>query len=145
MSRHEPLPDKIVARVFVYGTLLKGEGNHRLIARSRFVSEAATRQQFTFHDLGGCPGIVRASDIGPAQRIVGEIYEVDAATLSELDRLEGHPTFYLRTEIELDDGSVVSTYILPPRYRERPVIASGSWRTHRKATSEYYHARRPQV
>lgn len=150
-NHHDVFPGRprlappVVARVFVYGTLLEGEGNHRLLERSSLVGPARTRAEFTFHDLGGCPGLVHAADIDPAQRVVGELYEVDAGTLADLDRLEGHPSFYQRTEIELEDGSIVSTYVLPPRFRERPVIASGSWRAHRKTPREYHHARRPQV
>ncbi len=135
---------QIVARVFVYGTLLKGEGNHRLLSGARLVGAARTRVEFTFHDLGGCPGLVRYSTLQP-QAVVGELYDVDAETLASLDRLEGHPRFYRRTEIELEDGSKVQTYVLPTDYASRPVIQSGSWREHRKARYEHHNARRTEV
>jgi gamma-glutamylcyclotransferase (GGCT)/AIG2-like uncharacterized protein YtfP len=49
-----------------------------------------------------------------------------------LDQLEGHPRFYWRAPIALEDGSTVETYLLPPdRIAGRPVIASGSWRARR--------------
>ena len=64
------------------------------------------------------------------------MYEVDEATLAALDRLEGHPRFYRRTRIALEDGAAVETYLLPPEQVEgRPVIASGNWRSRRKETA----------
>ena len=45
-------------------------------------------------DLGAFPAVV-----GGNTKIVGELYEVDKATLASLDRLEGHPSFYERQQI----------------------------------------------
>ena len=73
---------------------------------------------------------------GGAYAVAGEVYEVDEATLAALDRLEGHPRFYRRTRIALEDGAAVETYLLPPEQVEgRPVIASGNWRSRRKETA----------
>jgi gamma-glutamylaminecyclotransferase len=50
-----------------------------------------------------------------------------------LDQLEGHPRFYRRAPIALEDGSTVETYLLPrDRVVGRPVITSGSWRARRR-------------
>ena len=35
--------------------------------------------------------------------IIGEVFEIDIATLANLDRLEGVPFLYRREEIELED------------------------------------------
>ncbi len=119
-------------RVFVYGTLLAGEPNHRLLARARLVTEARTKPAFKLRDLGAFPGLVR----GCAHAVAGKVYEVDELTLAALDRLEGHPRFYKRTRIALEDGAVVETYLLAPEQVEgRPVIDSGSWRARRKETA----------
>jgi gamma-glutamylcyclotransferase (GGCT)/AIG2-like uncharacterized protein YtfP len=116
-------------RIFVYGTLLAGEPNHRLLATATLVGEARTEPAFELRDLGAFPGLVR----GGAHAVLGEVYEVDAATLAALDRLEGHPRFFRRTRIALDDGVGVETYLLTPEQVEgRPVIASGNWRSRRK-------------
>jgi gamma-glutamylcyclotransferase (GGCT)/AIG2-like uncharacterized protein YtfP len=73
---------------------------------------------------------------GGAHAVAGEVYEVDEATLAALDRLEGHPRFYRRTRIALDDTSLVQTYLLPPEQVEgHPVVASGNWRSRRKETA----------
>lgn len=119
-------------RVFVYGTLLAGEPNHRVLTGARLVAKARTEAAFELRDLGPFPGLVR----GGAHAVVGEVYEVDEATLAALDRLEGHPRFYRRTRIALEDGAAVETYLLAPEQVEgRPVIASGNWRSRRKETA----------
>ena len=112
--------------VFVYGTLLVGESNHRFLKGAQLISpEARTQPGFRLHDLGPYPGLTR----GGEQAVVGEVYEVDEPTLAALDRLEGHPRFYRRTGIVLADGSAVETYLMTPAQLEGyPVIATGSWR-----------------
>ncbi len=116
-------------RVFVYGTLLAGEGNHRLLASAKFVCDARTEPAFELRDLGAFPGLVR----GGEHAVAGEVYEADAETLARLDRLEGHPRFYRRTRIALEGGTEVETYLLMPEQVEgRPVIVSGKWRSRRK-------------
>ena len=96
-------------RVFVYGTLLAGEPNHRVLAGARLVANARTEPAFELRDLGPFPGLVS----GGAHAVAGEVYEVDEATLAALDRLEGHPRFYRRTRIALEDGVAVETYLQP--------------------------------
>ena len=120
---------RATTRVFVYGTLLAGEGNHRLLATATLLGEARTEPAFELRDLGYFPGLVK----GGACAVAGEVYEVDAPTLARLDALEGHPRFYRRTRIVLDDGAKVETYLLAPEQVEgRPVIPSGNWRSRRK-------------
>ncbi len=116
-------------RVFVYGTLLEGEGNHDLLARAEFLGPARTPPRFALHDLGGFPGLVA----GGEHAVDGEVYIVGPDTLARLDQLEGHPRFYRRAPIALEDGCTVETYLLPrDRVEGRPVIASGSWRARRR-------------
>lgn len=116
-----------MTRVFVYGTLLSGLGNHGILSTSAFVRASRSEPRFTMVDLGAFPGIVE----GGSTAIVGELYDVGHATLARLDRLEGHPRFYERKTIALDDGSAVAAYVLPPHYvGEREAIVSGDWRAH---------------
>ena len=114
--------------IFVYGTLMRDEINHRLLATARFVAEAQTEPCFELFDLGHFPAMSTSG-----QTVVrGEVYAVDDQTLVRLDRLEGHPEFYQRTPIRLADGQEVQTYLMgDARMRRRPAILSGDWRAHR--------------
>lgn len=121
-ARAQPEPRLLV---FVYGTLLAGERNHHLLDRSQLVASTKTRPVYTLHDLGLFPGLVA----GGAHAVVGEVYEIDEPTLARLDRLEGHPDFYCRASISLDNGMEAEVYLLPPRHAApHPIIVSGDWR-----------------
>ena len=116
-------------RVFVYGTLLDGEPNHRLLATAAFVGEARTEPAFLLVSLGAFPAMVT----GGQTAVTGEVYEVSDETLAALDRLEGHPHFYERRQIRLADGVEVLAYLLDEEQaRGRPTITSGDWRQERK-------------
>jgi gamma-glutamylcyclotransferase (GGCT)/AIG2-like uncharacterized protein YtfP len=65
-------------RIFVYGSLLSGQPNHRVLARAALVVEAVTEPRFALHDLGAFPGMVA----GGEHAIAGEVYAVDADTLA---------------------------------------------------------------
>lgn len=81
-------------KVFVYGTLKQGYGNHRVMEMSggRFLYRAMTEIEFDLISLGGFPGMIPGE-----HRVLGEVYEVDR--IGPLDSLEGHPSFYRRTPI----------------------------------------------
>jgi gamma-glutamylcyclotransferase (GGCT)/AIG2-like uncharacterized protein YtfP len=109
-------------KVFVYGTLKRGWGNHRLLTGARYLGDARIRG--TMHHLGGFPAIHLESD----DVVHGELYEVTSETLARLDRLEGIPTFYQRTRVRMSSGSTAWVYVMPPdRLTSREVIASGRW------------------
>jgi gamma-glutamylaminecyclotransferase len=101
-------PPNGTTRVFVYGTLLRGEPNHRLLTSALFVGGAHTEPAFDLVSLGPFPTMVEGGETS----IAGEVYEVDPATLGALDRLEGAPSFYQRHAVRLEDGSEVQTYLL---------------------------------
>jgi len=117
-----------ITRVFVYGSLLRGMGNHGFLERSRFVRSARTALGYRMYSLGAFPGVAR--DVGG--QVLGEVFDVDGATLARLDRLEGHPHFYMRSVIALEDGERVETYLIPLETvaPHRAVVATGDWRAH---------------
>ena len=115
-------------KVFVYGTLMRGEFNHSVLNGSdvKYVGEGITKRGFTLYSLGPFPGMVS----GGSNAVVGEIYEVGDFTLMQLDGLESHPDFYRRTDSELQSGEKVQTYILNESYiRDCKVIKSGNWKS----------------
>jgi len=119
--------DPPTALVFVYGTLLRGEANHGLLARARFVATGRTEAAFDLVDLGDYPALVE----GGGTIVTGELYEVDAATLAALDRLEEHPDVYRCSPIRLLGDVLAHTYLLPAELAAgHPRIATGDWRRH---------------
>lgn len=112
-------------RVFVYGSLKRGFRHHDQLAGARFVREARTAPHYALVVDGDYPALVE----GGATSVAGEVFDVSAAHLAELDGFEEVPDLYVRAEIELDDGERVLAYLLPAgRARDVRVIASGVWR-----------------
>mgnify|MGYP003118892828 FL=1 len=85
--------------VFVYGTLKKGFHNHPLIERGEYMGDAYTCEEYSMLicTMTGIPFVVKEENYP----IVGEVYSVDKKTFNDLDRLEGHPTFYRRELIDI--------------------------------------------
>jgi gamma-glutamylaminecyclotransferase len=83
--------------VAVYGSLKKGFHNHRLLEKSRHVGNGVVWDWQMF-SVGSYPMI--AKGLG---KVYVEIYEVDGATFSNLDRLEGYPSYYNRKLVDVDD------------------------------------------
>lgn len=74
-------------RVFVYGTLRKGGGNHeRLLKGAQFVGDAKTKENYIML-ASGIPFV--SEEAGPSQ-IVGEVYDVTDEELVRLDQLESY-------------------------------------------------------
>lgn len=123
-----------MTKVFTYGTLLSGEPNHRVLRGSRCIGPAHTPPRFRLVDLGAFPGMLAEGHTS----VEGELYEVDDDVLAALDRLEGHPRFYLRAPIILAGWRRAETYLFPAaRAAGRAVIESGDWRTWNKARREH--------
>jgi gamma-glutamylaminecyclotransferase len=119
-----------VTRVFVYGTLRRGEANHHLLAAARFVCDARTMPQFTLYALDGHPGM----GVGGNTSVVGECFDVDVTTLAALDELEGYPGWYDRIELTLAGGERATAYLLPPEFTAGcAVIPEGDWVGWRRA------------
>ena len=83
--------------VAVYGTLRKGQPNHHLLGNSAFLGTASLPSGYVL-TVAQLPFLTRKNN-GLGALI--ELYSVDAATLSTLDYLEGHPNMYIRTPITI--------------------------------------------
>lgn len=118
------------ATIFVYGSLMRGMSNHDFLdattdaTRAIFLGVAVTVPRFTLVSMGVYPGIIAAGDTAT----LGEVYDVDDATLARLDRLEGHPRFYRRTHIEVPGYPDAQAYVLPATTTFQDIVASGDWR-----------------
>lgn len=115
--------------IFVYGTLKRGGLNHHFLSGQKFVGEANTVPGFRLYDLGGYPGMVTRPD--DTEGITGEVWEVDADALVQLDALEGLAEgLYRRERVPLlppfADRSV-EAYLYPHAITGRREIGS-VWR-----------------
>ena len=106
-------------KVFVYGTLKKGFGNHYLLSNSKLLGDSYTKQAYDLYNLGYYPAMTDNGNY----IIKGELYEVDKDTLYRLDMLEGEGYLYLRKKIEVYCNGISEncfTYIIkskPQRYK----------------------------
>jgi len=110
-------------RVFVYGTLLAGESNHRLLASSERLGEHVTPARYTLYDTGPFPAAVT----GGRTAIAGEVYAVTRRVFRQLDRLEDYPINYTRQRIDTPFGGAwIYLWIqaVSPRWRR----LDGDWR-----------------
>ena len=81
--------------VFVYGTLQKEFGNHRVMqdAGGKFIAKAHTMDRYPLL-VDGLPFLI--DQVGQGEYVIGELYDVPSEGMRILDRLEGHPSFYER-------------------------------------------------
>ena len=74
--------------VFVYGTLLKGEANHRYLENSTLLGTSVI-EGYDLYDVGWYPAIVPGDSL-----IIGELYNVAKSDIPAIDRLEGEGSLY---------------------------------------------------
>jgi gamma-glutamylcyclotransferase (GGCT)/AIG2-like uncharacterized protein YtfP len=135
-ARNERHPGP-VSRLFVYGTLMRGEERHPALVRHGAKFEAAGRARGTLHDLGSYPAM---SSEPAATPVSGELFAAPdlGALLQDADGIELFRGFgvsgslYRRAIVEVttgDDGSVLAwTYLLAGDAGGARVIAGGDWR-----------------
>jgi gamma-glutamylcyclotransferase (GGCT)/AIG2-like uncharacterized protein YtfP len=121
-------------KVFVYGSLLSGMGNHGLLGDSEKLGISHSPEGFEMIDLGAFPGAIKTGN--PDVKIIGEVYKVTDDTLSRLDRLEcynhidGSKGLYDRLEIDTKFGTAY-IYIFNNRYgKPRSTVEDGDWKSY---------------
>jgi gamma-glutamylcyclotransferase (GGCT)/AIG2-like uncharacterized protein YtfP len=119
------LPSAFMPRtlLFVYGTLMRGESNHGVMAGGEFVREASTRAEFVLVDMGEHPAMLRGDST-----VHGELWSLDERVLAAVEELEGAPEYYHRILLELADGTRAECYVPTSPPTGKPVIPGGSWR-----------------
>ncbi len=116
-------PDRSApAPVFVYGSLRRGEYNHRLLAGAEYGGEARV-QGFALYSLGAYPMAIAGRGC-----LVGELYHCTPALLRQLDRLEEHPHVYQRQWVALTDGREAWLYVGRSQLLgNAPCLEHGDW------------------
>jgi gamma-glutamylaminecyclotransferase len=85
--------------LFVYGTLKRGGSNSRLMGNSKYVGSASVAPGKTLFTNGNYPMMVESAE---GNGVDGEIFEVDERTLASLDRFEGHPNLFKRSQVDIN-------------------------------------------
>lgn len=117
-------------RLFVYGTLKRGDVRHGPLASQRYLGECRTAPRYALLDLGAYPGLVLSEESG--QAVQGELYEVDCSLVDWLDAVEGAPELYRLELVEVaGQEGVVWAYFYLGDATGLPCIASGKWETRR--------------
>ncbi|MCP9850793.1 gamma-glutamylcyclotransferase [Cyanobium sp. Morenito 9A2] len=109
-------------RVFVYGTLKRGQGNHHWLRGAPFLGRGRLIGA-RLHDLGPYPMAVAGDGL-----IHGELFAVDEWGLRHLDVLEDAPVLYQRQRLRLVDGSLAWTYLGDGSQVEgQPLVPFADW------------------
>lgn len=118
--------------VCVYGSLLTGLGNHRVIEgeNTELLGDFISEPVYTLYDLGSFPGLHENGSTA----VKMEAYLVDDEIARDVDGLEGYSpnrpaTFYDKKTIETPWGTS-SVYIYMGNPGEEHKIESGDWKTH---------------
>jgi gamma-glutamylaminecyclotransferase len=124
--------------VFVYGTLMHEQPNHRVLVRlgARRLGGATTTAARTLVDLGPYPALlpIDPSRDATASRVTGELYALEALgarrardALDALDAFEGCPDLYRRERIAVEHEGVAIdawTYVLARNLPPHAVIVA---------------------
>lgn len=73
-------------RIFIYGTLKRGDCNARFMVDQDFIGEACSEPRYRMVDCGGYPGMFPVDENGVS--IHGEVWDVDELCRARLDVLE---------------------------------------------------------
>lgn len=121
--------------LFVYGTLRRGGENEitRNYPNAVYAGDASVMGRL--FDMGGYPAIVLDDE---AASVIGEVYEIDDATLGKLDSFELDAD-YRRTpiDVEIHETRRSCWIYVPPAVHcaRKPEILSGDWIKYRRDLS----------
>lgn len=99
-------------RLFVYGTLKRGDVRADLLEGQTFIRQTTTAPHYRLFNTGSYPALIEA---GPVRlgglSIAGELWQVDHACLARLDEEEGvEEGLYARRQITLADATTADSY-----------------------------------
>ena len=110
--------------LFVYGTLRRGEPNHRELGEARFLGHVRTAPVYELVDLGSFPALLE----GGSTAVQGELYEVDEGWIGQLDAFEEAPELYDRKHVWLEGEAALAYVMRRDVAGPAPRIPSGDWR-----------------
>jgi gamma-glutamylaminecyclotransferase len=122
MTTATPLPRPGHTLVFVFGTLKQGFPNFATNRGRRVGGTFRTLERLPLLLVGQrhVPWLIHSPGLG--ERVAGEVYEVDAATLAAMDELEGvsRPDGYQRKALRVRGASLDDAVLEVQAYMKRP-------------------------
>jgi len=109
-------------RVFVYGTLRRGEAEAPRLRTATYLGRHITEPKYTLCDFEEYPAAVSWG----LTQISGEVYEISDELLCELDAYEEYPKVYHRRQIPTAFGTAW-IYLMRAPPAVACVIAHGDW------------------
>jgi len=103
-----------MARVFVYGTLKKGNEVRGMdkFPGAEYIGSGVTKDPlYDMLDLGSFPGVIISKGNDRRLKISGQVFEVTDELFKQLDQIEGYPMFYNRMEVATDLGKAWMYYL----------------------------------
>jgi len=110
-------------RVFVYGTLKRGQRNSHYLDEALFIGEFTTGKGYSMYRFDDYPAV--CLDGGHA--IQGEVYRLGDELLRVLDELEQYPDYYQRIEIDTLYGRAWM-YVVTRQLCDGKQMIEGTWR-----------------
>jgi len=109
--------------LFVFGTLKRNFHNHHYLETSLFLGTGYTKNKYAMYSKG-IPVVFSSN---PISHIHGELYEVDPATLKQIDMLEGHPDWYCREQVEVmsETNQIITAWLYFYPIKKGRLIRSG--------------------
>ena len=105
-------------RVFVYGTLKRGQRNAHFLHGARFLGAHLTDSVYSMYAFDDYPAVC----LHGRHAIEGEVYEVSKSQFVTLDELEWYPRYYQRIEIATRFGEAWMYIVQAKLCRGRKLI-----------------------
>jgi len=118
---------KNAIKIFVYGTLRKGQCRNSILSRCEFIG-LGILYHFLMYDLGEYPAIIPGNG-----KVKGELYIVNKEILKKLDYIEGVPFLFKREKVSiiLLNSEYYQleayAYVYCNEIQKKPLIEHGDW------------------
>lgn len=128
--------DTNTKRIFICGSALRGQPDHKNLQSAQFIKAAATQPRYRLHAAadGWHPAIYEVATGGIS--IPGEVYEI---TLEQFENLAAtEPPHMYPADVILQDGEVLTAFLYPQELVEKynwPDISHwGGWAAYKANT-----------
>lgn len=122
-------------RVFICGSALQGQPDHKNLQSAKFIKKAATQPRYRLHAAvdGWHPAIYEVVEGGIS--IPGEVYELTSAQYEHL--LSTEPPNMYPSDVILEDGEAITAMLYPrelvEQYNWLDISQYGGWAAYKQA------------